>query len=564
MADQKIEFNEELSSVVKRFRDNRDEESFELLYKMTYKKLYAYVQMMSKNKEKTYDVLQNSYMICFRKIEQLSNPSKFMSWMKNISYHELAHSYDDREVILGDNPSEDEDFDFFDSIRDEKVEMPEKAVEDQNLKRLIWRNINTLPNKQRMAVIAFYYEDSSIKEISEALGAPENTVKTYLNRARKALNASMKAYADSNGLKMVPLGIIPFMSVMIGEEASACELTADSGNLVWNLIKTDIVPHTGINSDPSIRAEKSNVLEKTVKDVTKKGTITDTTNMASSLSTVSATSTMATSTEMGIGLKIFITGAVSLLVGTGIGAIGSHVYIENYISEGQTTEDITAEADFVEENGIVDNSINVTSDSVNPVIEEPDNDVDDSTKNDEENDSAITIESGISEQELREKLIKEAHISDNEIYSFLYNDYDKDGINEAFSIIKPSGQEWMAKDEIWYVSKSTVKRIKDKADYFPLEENGSGVDSIIDTGDRLWVIIAGVYADREADYIYSVKDGDCYESRVTSNQDSVWFESFAGNNLIVNENGYEQAIDGGKTTKALYFYYDPSVADFIE
>jgi len=49
------------------------------------------------------------------------------------------------------------------------------------------QNLFELPEKYRRALYLFYYEDYSIKEISDVLGIPEGTVKTNLKRGREEL-----------------------------------------------------------------------------------------------------------------------------------------------------------------------------------------------------------------------------------------------------------------------------------------------------------------------------------------------------------------------------------------
>lgn len=52
--------------------------------------------------------------------------------------------------------------------------------------------VKSLPEKYRQVIHLFYYEELSIKEISETLGTKEATVKTRLVRARKLLNQKLK------------------------------------------------------------------------------------------------------------------------------------------------------------------------------------------------------------------------------------------------------------------------------------------------------------------------------------------------------------------------------------
>lgn len=57
--------------------------------------------------------------------------------------------------------------------------------------------VNSLPKRQRVCIHLFYYEDYSVKEISDVLSMPESTVKSHLHRARAALSEKLKgAYFD--------------------------------------------------------------------------------------------------------------------------------------------------------------------------------------------------------------------------------------------------------------------------------------------------------------------------------------------------------------------------------
>ena len=53
-----------------------------------------------------------------------------------------------------------------------------------------------LPIRYRTVIHLFYYEGYKIEEISEILGAKENTVKSWLMRARKKLKSEMEGGLD--------------------------------------------------------------------------------------------------------------------------------------------------------------------------------------------------------------------------------------------------------------------------------------------------------------------------------------------------------------------------------
>lgn len=69
------------------------------------------------------------------------------------------------------------------SAGDTTAENAEKKAE----RRAVVEAVLKLPEKYRIAVHLFYFEDLSIEQISEILGEKENTIKSRLSRAREKL-----------------------------------------------------------------------------------------------------------------------------------------------------------------------------------------------------------------------------------------------------------------------------------------------------------------------------------------------------------------------------------------
>ncbi len=63
------------------------------------------------------------------------------------------------------------------------------ALEDAAL----WRQVETLPDRQRQAVILYYQDERPVDEVAAMMGLPVNTVKTHLHRARASLAAVLGA-----------------------------------------------------------------------------------------------------------------------------------------------------------------------------------------------------------------------------------------------------------------------------------------------------------------------------------------------------------------------------------
>jgi RNA polymerase sigma-70 factor (ECF subfamily) len=68
---------------------------------------------------------------------------------------------------------------------------PEENAARRQLSDRLGRALATLPDNQRLAFTLKYAEELTAEEVAEAMGAPKNTVKTWLLRAREALRKEL-------------------------------------------------------------------------------------------------------------------------------------------------------------------------------------------------------------------------------------------------------------------------------------------------------------------------------------------------------------------------------------
>jgi DNA-directed RNA polymerase specialized sigma24 family protein len=68
------------------------------------------------------------------------------------------------------------------------------AAEQHDLQRVIQRAIQLLPSRYRPVVYLRYAEDMTLEAIGHQLSIPESTAKTYFQRARPLLRASLDLY----------------------------------------------------------------------------------------------------------------------------------------------------------------------------------------------------------------------------------------------------------------------------------------------------------------------------------------------------------------------------------
>lgn len=99
----------------------KDKDAWSELYKATSNSTYFTAYSMMKNKEDALDVMQNSYIAAFSKLEQLEDAVSFAAWIKRIVVNncknmlkqkrpDLFHTEDAENFILNNIEEQSEDF----------------------------------------------------------------------------------------------------------------------------------------------------------------------------------------------------------------------------------------------------------------------------------------------------------------------------------------------------------------------------------------------------------------------------------------------------------------------
>lgn len=177
-----------MSYLVQKAREN-DQEALTEIYKISSPAVYKTIRVLIKDEDTVYDILQDTYVKAFTRLDQLQNPDKLIPWLKMIA-NNLAKDWlkKSKPVFFTDiyGGEELEDIPFEESIEDVRSELnPEMAMDQQEAKRLVMEILDHLPEDQRVVIGMFYYEEMSVKDIAQTLGVSENTVKSRLSYGRK-------------------------------------------------------------------------------------------------------------------------------------------------------------------------------------------------------------------------------------------------------------------------------------------------------------------------------------------------------------------------------------------
>jgi len=78
-----------------------------------------------------------------------------------------------------------------DSIESPASLNPDVIVEREEIKRVIVEAINELPEKEKMVLVLYYYEDLTLKEIGQVLHVTESRVSQLHTKANLRLRAKL-------------------------------------------------------------------------------------------------------------------------------------------------------------------------------------------------------------------------------------------------------------------------------------------------------------------------------------------------------------------------------------
>ena len=164
----------------------RDREAFRTLYARTSAKLVGVMLRILTNRREAEDALQEVYVKVWNRADGYrSDVASPMTWLITIARN---HAIDKVRVKRPDHTELDEAFD----VRDAGM-TPEQAAINTDAGNRIEDCMERLKPERAEAVRRAYVEGESYNELAERLGAPLNTVRTWLRRSLLALRECLEA-----------------------------------------------------------------------------------------------------------------------------------------------------------------------------------------------------------------------------------------------------------------------------------------------------------------------------------------------------------------------------------
>ena len=171
-----------------------DHASFELLMRRHNRRVFRAARAVLKRDDEAEDVMQDAYVRAYEHLADFRGDASFGTWVARIAVHEaFARLRRERRFSSATRPTEEAI-----AMLPEPDRTPEQSVNDQQLRGVLERAIDALPDDFRAVFVLRAVEQMSGAEAAECLGIPEETVKTRLHRARLRLQESVVRSLDAN------------------------------------------------------------------------------------------------------------------------------------------------------------------------------------------------------------------------------------------------------------------------------------------------------------------------------------------------------------------------------
>ena len=225
---------EEMTELIARCLDGEGRAQEQLVLAVQ-DRVYYHCRKMLKNEQDALDVTQDILIAMLTNLGKLREPAAFWGWLSAMTANCCRKFLvkRGRESSAAENEKGES---LLDSCEDpDEQTAPDKALDNDETRRMIMDLVDALPDAQRQCVLMFYYEEMRVREIAAALEITEGTVKSRLNYARRSIKAGVDRYTK-DGVKLYSFSLLPFLAYFLRKDASVCGLSPEKAHTLTETV----------------------------------------------------------------------------------------------------------------------------------------------------------------------------------------------------------------------------------------------------------------------------------------------------------------------------------------
>ena len=148
-------------------------DNIELLQNSMYRLAFSIL----KNEPDAQDAVQETIYKSYKNLDSLKDKRKFKAWIYKILSNTSLEILKKKE--------------FYSDIEEQKEIVSTENITKFDTNLTLWNAVQKLQQPYRTAIILYYYEDMSVKEISSITGVKIDTVKKHLSRGREQIKSKI-------------------------------------------------------------------------------------------------------------------------------------------------------------------------------------------------------------------------------------------------------------------------------------------------------------------------------------------------------------------------------------
>ena len=193
-----------------------NKKSFDKLYELTHNDVWYNCLSLLKDEENAKDIMQETYITAFLKLDTLKDEEKFCGWVTTIAVNlckkklkgKVEYQIDDEVLIT--------------EAETDELMLPEEYITKTEKRKVLLQIMeDTLSFNQYQTVLMFYFDEMSISEIAQGLEISEGTVKSRLNSSRAKMKTAIEDYENKSGDRLHGVVVVPFFTTIFREQAKS-------------------------------------------------------------------------------------------------------------------------------------------------------------------------------------------------------------------------------------------------------------------------------------------------------------------------------------------------------
>lgn len=193
-----------------------NKKSFDKLYEITHNDVWYNCLSLLKDEENAKDIMQETYITAFLKLDTLNDEQKFCGWITSIAVNKCKNK------LKGKVEYQIDDEVLITEAETDELMLPEEYITKTEKRKVLLQIMeDTLSFNQYQTVLMFYFDEMSISEIAQGLEISEGTVKSRLNSSRAKMKTAIEDYEKKSGDKLHGVVVVPFFTTIFKEEAKS-------------------------------------------------------------------------------------------------------------------------------------------------------------------------------------------------------------------------------------------------------------------------------------------------------------------------------------------------------